>query len=454
MKTAVHVVWVSLALASCGGGDDPARGTDVLPERSSSQALPPEMAEARQARGEAVLVARPAVVVNSTLAGHQSLQAVGATGDGSYIVAWVSGPTFLTQHFDSSGHKVGGETAVPISIDTAADPAFVAINSAVAVLADGGVVMAYPVVRHFPQPNGTVLSESGIYMQRFDASGVQVVAETQLASRVEQVHSRSSFFSEPRALALADGGYVLGWTYFTDSAVAGTRTTYYNQRFDSQNQPVGPTVIVGEAGAVGNTYRLVADANGGYTVYSFQIDFDNYPRDLVTVTHYDAGQVARQIVAPRAGGAVLLPLKSGSYILFATDSEGHAYRQMLDAVGNPAGEPSPVDALPISAHELADGSHVVFWSSGPAVMVQRFESSGAPMGDVLAMPTQGGVPRAIALPDGGFASAWSAPGAQGDLDVYAQLFAMEAENRRKACLADAKGLRGRERKAFMDACMR
>jgi hypothetical protein len=446
MKNAAFIALLSIALAACGGG-----GQDEL---AASESALPVLAQAKKERADTALVAQPASVVNTTIAGDQSLRSIGVVADGGYTVAWISGQTLYMQRYDSAGQNAGGETVVQLNIAVGDNTEFVTINSSVAVLTDGGVVVAYPVIRNFPQPNGTVLTESGIYMQRFDPGGVQVLAETQLASRLQLVHYRSSFFGEPKTLALADGGYVLGWTDFTPSAVVGVRNTFYNQRFDSQNQRVGASMVIGEAGTVGSSYRFTADAHGGYTLYSFQIDPNNYPRDLVTVNHYEASQMSRQIVAPRAGGAVLLPLESGSYVLFATNSVGEAYSQILDSGGNPVAEPSPISSPPISAEEMADGSYVVFWASGGGVAVQRFDSGGAPMGDVQAIQTHGGGARAVALADGGFAAAWSAAGSAGDVDVYTQRFVEQADNQRKACLTGARGMHGRERKAFMEACMR
>jgi hypothetical protein len=443
MKKILCAPSLALALVACGGGGDSGQ-IDAISAKSTA---------ARKAL-EPALVAQPVSVVNTTTAGDQSLRSIGAVTDGGYTVAWMSGDALYMQHYDSAGNRIGGETLVQLRIGAGDTASFIATNSSVAVLADGGVVVVYSVVRDKSlDPTGPVLTETGIYMQRFGANGVQVLAETQLASRVQVVHSRSSFFGQPKALALADGGYVIGWADFTPSAVAGIRTTFYNQRFDSQNQAAGDTVVIGQPGAVGASYSFTADAHGGYTVSSFQIDPNNYPRDLVTVTHYDANQTATQIVAPRLGGAVLLPLGDGTYVLFAVDSSGNAYRQMLDSAGNRLGDPTPVSSMPVSARELADGSYVLFWAAGGDMTAQRFDSSGAPMGDVLAIETNAGAARLAALADGGFAAAWSTASTAGDLDVYTQLFVEMAGSKRKACLDSAKGMKGRDRKAFMNACM-
>lgn len=446
---AVTSLALVLALAACGGGGDQSQATG--PDAVAAKAT-----AARKPSTEPMLVAQPVSVVNTTTAGGQMFPVVGALTAGGYTVAWKSEEALYMQRYDGAGNKVGGETLLPLTISAGNTASFITINSSMAVLADGSVIVAYPVFRNVsPDPtSGPVLTETGIYMQRFDANGVQVLAETQLASRVEERHSRSSSFGGAKTLALADGGYVIGWTDFTPSATVGIRTTFYNQRFDSQNQPVGGTLVIGTPGAVGSSYSFTADAQGGYTVSSFQIDPNNYPRDLVTVTHYDANQTATLLVTDRPGGALVLPLADGSFVLFAVDSSGNAFSQLLDSAGNPVGDPVPRAGRPVAALELVDGSYVVFGSNEGDTTAQRFDSGGAPLGPVLTIQTQAsGTPRLAALADGGFVAVWSGASAAGDGDVYAQRFVEIMASQRKACLASAKGLKGRERKSFMDACM-
>lgn len=311
------------------------------------------------------------------------------------------------------------------------------------------MVVAYLISRHADQPNGTVATTSGVYIQHFDANGVQLLGETEVTSRVEVVHSRSPFLNRLQVVALADGGFVVGWTLDRFS-VQFPNSSPSLRRYDSQAQPVGGVVdVVGQF--PGQGYSIVPDARGGFTFHLSQVDpgFNH----LVSVTHYSADMTATQIVAARMGAALLLALQSG-YVLFGTDASG-AFQQMLDSAGNPAGPQTPISAMPVLATQLADGSYVLFWPANEGHTAQRYDSSGAPMGDLLTINTTPGAPRVAALADGGFALAWSAAGAAGDQDVFTQRFIEVLTHQKKACLERAKdmSLRGQERKAFMASCL-
>lgn len=456
MKNIIFAFFVCLVLVACGGGGEPVAATSEL--LSAKPANTPS-AE-RHKDSHAALVAQEISLVNTTTAGQQSLRSIGALPDGGYAVAWISDNDALyMQRYDSAGGKTGGETLIPLATQTGEDLPFIITNSSMAVLTDGSVVVAYAAHTDMIQPSGTVLTHTGIYIQRFDTNGVQVMVETELASLTRVVHRRSQNLGDTRTVALADGGFVVGWTFFEPNSVAGVRNTFYNQRFDNQNQPVTGPVVIGQPGAIFSAYSFSADPRGGYILSYFEIDPNNYPKDLVTVTHYDANQTAKVIVPPTPSPVLLLPLEGDRYVLYATNSGG-AYRQFLDSAGNPVGEPTPVSAMPNAARELVDGSYVVFWLAQGNFTAQRFDSSGAPMGDVFPILTNGAVPSVVALAYGGFAMAWSTETAPNDLDVYTQRFIEVLDKdqaarraKRKACLDDAKGMRGHERKAFMETCL-
>ena len=116
--------------------------------------------------------------------------------------------------------------------------------------------------------------------------------------------------------------------------------------------------------------------------------------------------------------------------------------------------------MPVDARELADGSFVVFFSADGNLLVQRFGSTGTPMGSVMTIATHVGAMGVAALADSGFAVAWSGPSGAGDSDIFTTRFIevlspgqAGLRAKRKACLDSAKGMTGRERKAFMDACL-
>lgn len=419
---------VVLALSACGGG-----GSD----ESLSSAL------ARKPPRDRTLVSEAVSLVNTTTAGQQVLRSIGATSDGGYTVAWVSNdsPLFL-QRYDSAGQKLGGETLVSLSPNQL-------VITAVSVLADGGVVVANFAQASSLEPDGLVHTRSGIFFQRFDADGVQVQAETEVASRSEVLHSRSPLLGNIRTAALQDGGFVVAWTLSDFSAQFGSVSTLFLQSYDSQGQPVGGTVTVGSFPAL--QYSLVADAYGGFTLTVSRLG--EVFNTLVTVIHYDANQTALPVVPRTNRSTLVLPLASG-YVLFSATPTG-ALSQILDSAGNPVGPQTPISAVPDLAAELADGTYVVFWVAIGSVTAQRYDSSGAPMGGVMTISIGTSLPAVAALVDGGFALAWTALTTPGDLDVYTQRFVELLTTQRKACLDSAKeqGLRGHERKAFMSECL-
>jgi len=285
---------------------------------------------------------------------------------------------------------------------------------------------------------------------------VQILPETQIDSQVGGDPRRPITFQSLQVLP--DGGYVVGWGTFATSATVGSRNSFSTQRFDSQNQRVGRVVSIGTPATIDAKARMVADANGGYTAYWSGLGEDFLPTGL-TVTHYDANQSATQILTAWPGTALLVPLVDGWYILYTSDAGGVS-RQFLDSAGAPVSETMAVSSMPVSAQLLADGSYVVFWQSNGTVTAQRFDATGAAIGNVFPIESSGIVPASAALEGGDFVLAWSAPSPAGDLDVFTQRFIevlshdqAALREMRKACLASANGMTGRERKAFMDTCM-
>lgn len=458
MKKLIVATCMALGLVACGGGGSSGDATV-----RSAQAL-----KAKAAVADPTLAAQAVSVANTTTAGDQVFRSIGALNDGGYTVAWISDSTTLfIQRYDSAGSKVGGETAIAISVagssgpcPSTCDPAAAIGQSSIAVLGDGSVVVAYEIDRVVGQVGAYTQVKQGIYIQRFDASGAQILAETEVFSTLALMNPRPTFLSDPTVRALADGGFVVAWNTRVPALTNLSTSQILKRRYESQAQPLGGTVTVGSFLLLDwpNTgFNLVPDASGGYTLTVSSLDLAFNP--IVTAIHYDATDAAAQIVAPRSGSAVLLPLEGDRFVLFSSDSTGIS-RQFLDSAGNPVGDPLPVSSMPFAARELMDGSFVAFWNTGGNITAQRFDSAGSPMGDLLPLQTSASAPGIAPLIDGGFAAAWSAPGAAGNLDVFTQRFievvtrdqaALRA--RKKACLAAARGTGGQERKAFMGACL-
>jgi hypothetical protein len=470
MKSLLFSLFAAVALVSCVGGGNEEQlvnagiGTPNAAAIANPGAAADDPMRAKIQLPDPTLAAQPVSLVNTTTTGDQVLRSIGAVADGGYIVAWISTDTTLfIQRYDGDGNKVGTEVSVPLAIqsDDAARAATALREASVAVLEDGSVMVAYQIDRLVGQVGAYLQYNQGIYIQRFDASGTQLMGETEVFSRLALSNPRPVFLRSLKIEPLADGGFVLGWLSVAPALTTSPNAQLFTRRYDSQAQPVGDTATVGlfgiQNGAPGTGFAIVADASGGYTLL---VSYNDANTGLVTVTsatHYDASGTGTQIVAPRTGPVMLLPLTGGGFVLFATDTGG-TFNQMLDASGNPVGNPVSIASMPFATRELMDGTYVVFWNSGATITAQRYDSTGATVGDLLTLETGGSMPGVAALAEGGFAAAWSTPGAGGDLDVFTQRFievlTQSQVARRKACLASAKGLIGQERKVFMDSCLR
>jgi len=441
---AALAAWV---LGSCGGGG----GADAS---GMGMVLPgsPLTAPVQVAKGamDSVLLAGPVSVVNTTTANDQVLRAIGATAEGGYIVAWISsGQILYLQAYDAAGGMSGSQVQIPLEITAPTQVAnrLAVEQSSLAVLSDGSVVVLYSITRDVESPNGSASTTTGVFFQVFSVSGTRVVPETEVASQ-PFAGPKGPYLGTPAVVALSDGGFVVASAlahYSTRFASISTLSLYW---FDSRGQPVGAPAVVGDFPEL--RYALVADAHGGLTLSTSNTS-DNYRTDY-TVFHYGADHTAQTIVAPRGRPAVVLPLENG-YVLFAIG--GEATVQRLDSQGNPVGESTTIASLPVAARELADGTYVVFWFANGAYVAERFAADGTSLGQPVPIDSSGAAPSIAALADPGFAAAWTAASANGDSDVYTQRFTERLSDRKRACLnsAKAQGLKGQERKAFVDACM-
>lgn len=115
----------------------------------------------------------PVQRVNTSIEENQNLSASGALDDGGYLVVWeTTTPNsavrndFYLQRFDAEGKKVGAETLMALKVRIG--------RGSIAVLTDGSIVVAYVGSRNsqgeLVNPNG---AESGVFIQKFDASGAQ-----------------------------------------------------------------------------------------------------------------------------------------------------------------------------------------------------------------------------------------------------------------------------------------
>lgn len=380
------------------------------------------------------LLVQAASRVNATTAGEQIFRSIGAVTGGGYTVAWISVRTLFIQRYDSAGNKVGAETATPFMVRPCAntcppsDTAEAIAEASVAVLNDGGAVVAYPTARTLSGSADAppVVGRLAINIQRFDANGAQVLPETEVAGMDVRFDVIDRRFEIPQVTALSDGGFVVGWADSIADSLFGTKSEHlFHQRYDSLAQRVGGVVTENAASGI-LSFSLLPDSHGGYTVYALGLDLDATFASVLSVTHYDAREAATPILVKSPSPtlhppmpALLVPLAQG-YVFFTRNTTS-AFRQFLDSAGKPVGEQTSVSSVPVAATELADGSYVVFsQDSGGASTAQHFDATGAALGDAVRLDALVSAQGVAALPDRSLALAWSMTPAGGDTDVFTQ----------------------------------
>jgi len=159
--------------------------------------------------------------VNSHTAGQQDLSSVAALADGGFVISWSSleqdgnGYGIYGQRYDAPGNAVGGEFQVNTHTASGQDV------SNVAALPDGGFVVTW-------SSDGQDGSSWGIYAQRYDASG----AESGSEFRVNTTTASSQFLSS--VTGLPGGGFVVTWL---SNGQDGSGV--YGQRYDASGNAVG-----------------------------------------------------------------------------------------------------------------------------------------------------------------------------------------------------------------------
>lgn len=463
------LVAVLLSLSACGGGGGSSSidGSNMTtnPQVAAVAAVVSKNGNKNPSVNTPMISVQPVTVVNTTTEGDQVFRNLSPLDNSGYTVAWLSGSDkVFTQRFDSAGMKTGAETQLQLNIEGVSESlrANAIGRSSVAVLRDGSVVVSYSLTRPANLSGTGVLSyKNGVYVQRFNANGMLVMSETEIFSQTFVPNYRSPGLDLVRSIALADGGFVVGWEQKYPSSVT-IRNTFSVRRYGSSGQAIGPAVPVGtpmSPGADAETYALMPDATGGYVVSTFQKNEDYTP--FSTLTYFDTTNTPQSISLPNGTtDARLLPLEGGRFVLFGQGPLG-AYRQFLDLLGAPVGPQTPIPGLPGTTLELIDGSYVTFTSSASAISAQRFDSEGVTIGESVLISTQGAAFSAAAISEGGFAGAWTGSSALSGTDVFAQRFLIALDPvesgikaKRKACKESARsqGLKGQARKQFIDAC--
>lgn len=182
--------------------------------------------------------------IDSNMNYSQNAAAISALSDGSYVLTWESNATIFTQHYDLDGGALGGATQVSHIPGNHYQPMIAALNN-------GGYVITWQ--------SSTANGGNNLFSQRYDASGIALGGEIQIATAGSP---------ETSIMALSDGGYVLAWLADINGSEGpehGASASIYVQRFDANGLALGEGKLVADKSSGWNTQPSLTELeDGGY----------------------------------------------------------------------------------------------------------------------------------------------------------------------------------------------
>ncbi|HQA10867.1 PKD domain-containing protein, partial [Zoogloea sp.] len=278
--------------------------------------------------------------VNNWIGNDQSIPSVATLSGGGFVVTWASAGQdgwaggIYAQRFDASGAKVGSEFRVNASTDGEQSQPM-AIG-----LAGGGFVIAF-------SDDRVDSSGTGVFGQRYDASGVALGANFQINTYVPstQYSPALAALKDDPATAANETGFVAVWaSHGQDGSVYGI----YGQRFDGSGAKVGTEFAINTATSGNQTAPSVAALVGGDFVVVWNND-DNSVRGqrfkadgtavgsefaINNVTDYPSDYYEWPKVAALANGGFVVSWDSYAYSAAAGNNYYNVWAQQFDAAGN------------------------------------------------------------------------------------------------------------------------
>ncbi|MEY4980123.1 MAG: hypothetical protein RLZZ352_2393, partial [Pseudomonadota bacterium] len=381
-----------------------------------------------------VITVQPGTVftpVNTTTYDSQTNPTVSGLTGGGHVVTWMSanqdgsGWGIYAQRFDASGAKAGAETLVNTITDNDQ------VYTSIAPLSNGGYVITW-------QSSGQDGYDWGIYAQRFDASGAKVGAETLLNTTTDYSQTL------PRVTALSSGYAVTWHSYNQDGSGWGS----YVQRFDASGDKVGAETLVNTTtdseqlnpvvtaltnGGFVVTWQSYQD-DSGYGIYAQRFDANGAKVGTETLvnTTTDGDQHAPAVTALGNGGYVV------TWHSYQDGSGWGIYAQHFDASGIKVGTETQVNTTtsydqsgPVIT-TLSSGDYVITWNSmyqdgsGWGIYAQRFDASGDKVGAETLVNTYTGSDQVntqiSALSNGGYTVTWQSYQDGNSWDIYSQSY--------------------------------
>jgi len=374
-------------------------------------------------------------LVNTITNGNQYGPVITGLSDGGYVITWTSfgqdgsGSGIYAQRYNASGSPVGVETRINTYTNSYQE------SPSITALSDGGYVITWT-------SYGQDGSEYGIYAQRYNASGSPVGLETRI-----NTYTNSSQVN-PSITALGDGGYVITWTSLGQD---GSGSGVYAQRFNASGSPVGSETLI-------NTYTnsdqsdpsIKALSDGGYVItwrsngqdgsdwgiYAQRFNASGSPVGSETLinTYTNSDQSYPSITALSDGGYVITWNSNGQ------DGSGYGiYAQRYNASGSPVGLETRINTYTNSNQAgrsitaLSDGGYVISWTSlgqdgsDWGIYAQRYNAAGSPVGSETRINTHTNFeqfqPSITALRDGGYVITWTSDSQDGfGSGIYAKQF--------------------------------
>ncbi|MEQ8320498.1 MAG: tandem-95 repeat protein, partial [Rhodospirillales bacterium] len=300
--------------------------------------------------------------VNTYTSGIQSLSRAVALADGGFNIFWNSygqdGDLFgvFGQKYDAAGATVGGEFQVNEYTDN------YQLITGSANLADGGSVVVW-------QSNGIDGDLYEVYAKRFDANGDPVGSDFRVNSTI------ASQQANPDVAGLSTGGFVAVWeSSFQD----GSQTGAYLQRFDASGNQVGGeiqanthtdrdqrNVAVSETsdGAFVVVWESNEQDGDGFGIYGQRFEADGTPAgaEFQISTSTSGNQSSPDVIPAGDGGFMVAWLSSH-------DGLTTVYAQLYDSNGTEVGVETALTSetyqdASVSLESLPSGEVVASWTA-------------------------------------------------------------------------------------------
>ena len=212
--------------------------------------------------------------VNTTTTNDQQRSSVALAADGSAMVLWESfgqdgdHSGVYGQRFDTLGQPAGGEIHVSVTTDGYQE------EPCVAAISGGGFAAIWS-----GKGSGDV---SGIFGRRYDSSGTPLSSEF-----LVNTHTANQQTS-PAVAALPDGGFLVAWESAGDQD--GSATGIYAQRFDASGSTVGSKFLVNTTTTSFQQYPAIGVGSDGRFVIAWQSNLQDGSQHGIYAQRYSAGR--------------------------------------------------------------------------------------------------------------------------------------------------------------------